>query len=122
MAELLRRVERIQMFLADASNVQTPQLAPIHGGDCPLDLRIDDLILHRRTVTAHGQQRRAEQDRDVHSLGKNALQLDAQPVPNAALAAVATHQIIGLDSGRLSGLGIDDLGGDLLSVLLERLE
>src|SRR2546421_10747782 len=70
MAELLRRVERIQMFLADASNVQTPQLAPIHGGDSPLDLRIDDLILHRPTGTAPGQPRRAGQCSDGHSLGE----------------------------------------------------
>src|SRR5438445_10869823 len=60
MAELLRRVERIQMFLADASNVQTPQLAPIHGGDCPLVFSIDDLILHSRHWTVYGNQWSAE--------------------------------------------------------------
>ena len=42
--------ETIDLFLADVAHVQAPQLFAVDGGDGAVDLRVDDLILHRRAV------------------------------------------------------------------------
>ena len=52
---LFRRVEIIDLFLQDVADVQTPQLFAVDGGDGAVDLRVDDLILHRRAVSNHFQ-------------------------------------------------------------------
>src|SRR6266850_435844 len=90
-SEFFGRVQHIQLFLINVADVQAPDLFAVDGGDGAIDLRIDNLILNRRTVSGVFEERRAEQHRHVLALGKNALILNAELAPDVTSATVATN-------------------------------
>src|SRR6185503_9982439 len=120
-ANLLRRVEDIELLLFDVAHVQTPQLFAVDGGDGAVDLRIDDLVLDRRTVPGVFEQRRTEQHRDVQALGKYPLIFYLQGAPDLAPAAVAADEIVRFDDFLASGCFIEDFRFDGLTGLFKRL-
>ncbi len=51
-AELSRRVERIDPVRLDAADVEAPELPAVDRGDRALNVGVDDLVLHRGAVAA----------------------------------------------------------------------
>src|SRR5438132_3913398 len=121
-AEFFRRIERIQLFLSNSANIQPPQIVPIDGGNGALRLTVDDLVHHRRTVRRQRQDRRAEENGDVHSLGKHSLQLDPQLLAHGTPSTITADHVIRFHRFALPGLYVSNIRDHIFAVLAVRLE